>query len=195
MQKLFTQELRFKDNNNQDFPDWQEKTLGEVGEFLDGKRKPIKESDRSKIKGIYPYYGASGIIDYVNDYIFEDDLILLGEDGENIISRNLPLAFRVSGKCWINNHAHVIKPMANIDIDFLKESLERISYIEYNTGTAQPKLNQEVCKGIKLIFPSLPEQQKIATFLSAIDEMINHCEKQIEKMEAWKKGLLQQMFA
>lgn len=89
---------------------WEEKKLGDISEFLDGKRKPIKESDRLKIKGIYPYYGASGIIDYVNDYIFDEDIILLGEDGENIVSRNLPLAFKVTGKCWVNNHAHVIKP-------------------------------------------------------------------------------------
>jgi type I restriction enzyme, S subunit len=113
--------------------------LGAVSQFLDGKRKPIKESDRARIQGTYPYYGASGIIDYVNDYIFDEEIILLGEDGENIVSRNLPLAFRVSEKCWVNNHAHVIKPNEFTDIGFLTHYLESISYLEYNTGTAQPK--------------------------------------------------------
>lgn len=194
MQQIFSQQLRFKDENGNDFPDWEEKKLCEVSVFLDGRRKPIKESVRSKIKGKYPYYGASGIIDYVNDYIFDEDLILLGEDGENIISRNLPLAFRVSGKCWINNHAHVIKPKQNTDINFLTQNLERISFVQYNTGTAQPKLNQEVCKGIILPFPSLPEQILISSFLSSLDTKISHTQTQIDKTETWKKGLLQQMF-
>ena len=91
--------LRFKDDDGREFPEWGIKLLGEISKFLDGRRRPIKESDRSKMKGQYPYYGASGIIDYVNDYIFDENIILLGEDVENILSRNLPLAFKVSGKC------------------------------------------------------------------------------------------------
>ena len=89
--------------------DWEVRELCEVVTFLDGKRRPVKNSDRAKMQGSIPYYGASGIADYVNDYIFDDDLILLGEDGENILSRNLPLAFRISGKTWVNNHAHIIQ--------------------------------------------------------------------------------------
>ena len=83
--------------------DWEVCGLGEAADFLDGMRKPVKSIDRAKVQGIYPYYGASGIVDYVNDYLFDDELILLGEDGENILSRNLPLAFQVSGKIWVNN--------------------------------------------------------------------------------------------
>lgn len=187
-------QLRFKDEHGKAYPKWEEKRLGDVSVFLDGRRKPIKSEDRSKMKGEYPYYGASGIIDYVNEYIFDEDIILLGEDGENIISRNLPLAFRVSGKCWVNNHAHVIKPNADVDIDFLTHTLERVDYVVYNTGTAQPKLNQEVCRNIKLLFPMLKEQQKIANFLSAIDTKIESVATQIEKTQTFKKGLLQQMF-
>ena len=194
MQQLFSGQLRFKDENGKDYPDWEEKRLGEVSRFLDGRRKPIKGGDRSKIQGEYPYYGASGIIDYVNNYIFDEEIILLGEDGENIISRNLPLAFRVSGKCWINNHAHVIKPNDNTDIDFLTYSLERINYEPYNTGTAQPKLNQAVCRSLPLKLPSYPEQQKIATYLSGIDAKIAAVNTQITQTQTFKKGLLQQMF-
>ena len=175
--------------------EWKQKRLGEVSNFLDGRRKPIKSDDRSKMKGEYPYYGASGIIDYVNNYIFDEELILLGEDGENIISRNSPLAFRVSGKCWINNHAHVIVPKENTDIDFLTHNLERINYVVYNTGTAQPKLNQEVCRNIPSWFPTLPEQQKIASFLSAVDEKIQQLSRKKELLQQYKKGVMQQLFS
>lgn len=194
MQQLFSGKLRFKDEDGKAFPEWVEKRLGDVSIFLDGQRKPIKSQDRAEMKGPYPYYGASGIIDYVNEYIFDEDIILLGEDGENIVSRNLPLAFRVSGKCWVNNHAHVIRPNQNTDIDFLTYSLERINYVVYNTGTAQPKLNQAVCRNIPLLMPCTDEQKKIANYLSSIDNKIEILNKQITQTQTFKKGLLQQMF-
>ncbi|WP_024478932.1 restriction endonuclease subunit S [Cellulophaga baltica] len=205
MQQLFSGKLRFKPTPSlrgettkqtveSNYPDWEVKRLGDISTFLDGRRKPIKSSDRTKMQGKYPYYGASGIIDYVNNYIFDEEIILLGEDGENIISRNLPLAFRVSGKCWINNHAHVIKPDQNTNIDFITFSLERINFVPYNTGTAQPKLNQKVCQNIPLNIPCLEEQQKIANYLSALDTKIETVNQQITKTQAFKKGLLQQLF-
>src|SRR6266540_7473839 len=82
--------------------DWNVKPLRDVVTFLDGQRRPVKDADRAKMRGSIPYYGASGIVDYVNDYLFDEDLILLGEDGENILSRNTRLAFRISGKTWVN---------------------------------------------------------------------------------------------
>lgn len=191
-EKIAVPELRFKG-----FIDisWERKKLGEISTFLDGRRKPIKSGDRAKMKGVYPYYGASGIIDYVNNFIFDEELILLGEDGENIVSRNSPLAFRVSGKCWINNHAHVIIPNKGYDIDFLAHVLERVNYLIYNTGTAQPKLNQEVCRGIPLNLPALPEQEKIAGFLSAVDKKIAALQQKKEALTQYKKGVMQKLFA
>ena len=115
-------------------------SLEEVVDILDGQRKPIKQGDR--ISGNIPYYGATGVIDFVNDYIFDDDLVLVGEDGENIKSRVLPMAFKISGKSWVNNHAHVLKPHS-INLDFLMHYLNIIDYNPYITGTAQPKLNQK----------------------------------------------------
>ena len=194
MQQIFSQQLRFKDDEGREFPKWGEAPLSRVSQFLDGKRKPIKEGDRAKIQGKYPYYGASGINDYVNDYIFDEEIILLGEDGENIVSRNLPLAFKVTGKCWVNNHAHVIKPNEFTNIDFLAQYLENISYLEYNTGTAQPKLNQEICKKIPVPTPSFEEQTKIANYLTAIDDKINSAQAHIAAVKYYKQGLLQQMF-
>jgi len=173
--------------------DWRLLCLEDAVEFLDGKRRPIKDADRAKMRGIYPYYGASGIIDYVNDYIFNDNLILLGEDGANIVNRSTPLAFIVSGKCWVNNHAQVLKPKANFDIGFLVNYLESISYEKYNTGTAQPKLNKEVCSKIPVPAPSLQEQQLIASVLFLWDKAIDKTQKLIDQIKLRNKGLAQQL--
>jgi type I restriction enzyme S subunit len=173
--------------------EWEVETLGEVVDFLDGKRRPIKDSDRAKMRGQYPYYGASGIIDYVNDYIFDENLILLGEDGENIISRNSRLVFQISGKVWVNNHAHVLKPKPGTDIIFLTEYLESLNYELFNTGTAQPKLNQKVCSSIPVLSPPLPEQRAIASALSDVDALITALEQLITKKRNIKQGTMQQL--
>lgn len=173
--------------------DWGILKFDDVFEFLDHKRKPIEESIRNKMHGVYPYYGASGIIDYVNDYIFDDGLILLGEDGENIISRNSKLAFKISGKCWVNNHAHVLKPRNGFNVNFLTELLESLNYGKYNTGTTQPKLNKQTCTKIQLRIPSLPEQEKIAKNLSDIDELIIQLDYLITKKKNIKQGAIQEL--
>jgi type I restriction enzyme S subunit len=171
--------------------EWEVKTLGEVVDFLDGKRKPIKDSDRAKMQGPYPYYGASGIIDYVNDYLFDDNLILLGEDGENIISRNSRLVFQIVGKVWVNNHAHVLKPKPETDVTFLTEYLESLDFAQYNTGTAQPKLNQKVCSLIPVMFPPLAEQTAIAQILADMDGAIAALVQKRAKTVALKQGMMQ----
>lgn len=173
--------------------DWEVKRLGEVCTFLDSQRIPIKDADRGKMQGKYPYYGASGIIDYVNDYIFDDDLILLGEDGANIISRSTPLAFLVSGKVWINNHAHVLKTNEGYNRSYICNYLESLSYDKYNTGTAQPKLNQEVCEHIPVLIPSEDEQNKISDLLTLWDTAIAKQTALIEKLTLRKRGLMQQL--
>jgi type I restriction enzyme S subunit len=175
--------------------DWVVSELYKVVEFLDGKRKPIKETDRSKMQGIYPYYGASGIIDYVNDFIFDEDIILLGEDGANIINRNSPLAFKVSGKVWVNNHAHVLKPLNHCDIGYLTDFLESLKYDKYNTGTAQPKLNKEICKSIPILCPPLQEQTAIANCLSTWDKAIEKQQALIAQKELVEKALMQQLLS
>lgn len=181
--------LRFKEFKG----DWLTTQLGKQSVFHDSKRVPISEDERRGMQGIYPYYGASGIIDYVNDYIFDGEYVLLGEDGANIVTRSTRLAFLVKGKNWVNNHAHVLE--AKGDPYFLAESLERIRYEKYNTGTAQPKLNSEVCRKIKLVFPpTLPEQRKIADFLSTVDEKIRLLTAKKEKLETYKKGVMQKLF-
>jgi type I restriction enzyme S subunit len=173
--------------------DWDVCELQDAVNFLDGLRRPVKSGDRVKISGIYPYYGASGIVDYVNDYIFDDELILLGEDGENILSRNLPLAFKVSGKIWVNNHAHVMKPNEYFDITYLTEFLESLDYSLLNSGTAQPKLNKQACLRIKVAKPPRKEQTAIANALSDVDALISELEKLIAKKQAIKTATMQQL--
>ncbi|MBZ0316063.1 MAG: restriction endonuclease subunit S [Anaerolineae bacterium] len=189
MQLLLTGTVRFPAFDGE----WEEDVLGNVSVFLDERRKPIKESDRAKIQGSYPYYGASGIIDFVDDYIFDEDLILLGEDGENILSRNVPLAFMISGKTWVNNHAHVIRPNPNMDIRFLTAFLENLDYKPYNSGTAQPKLTKGVCLNIRVVVPSFEEQTAIGDFVEYLEMEINLLSNYSEFLRLQKRGLMQQL--
>ena len=187
---------KFKTTEIGNIPDdWEIKRLEEVSTFLDGKRVPIKEGDRSKIKGIHPYYGASGIIDYVNDYIFDEELILLGEDGANILTRSLPLAFKVKGKIWVNNHAHVIKPHEDMNIDYLTIYLESLDYAKYNTGTAQPKLNQEMCSNIIIVKPNMSEQNEIADIIETFNERVQSEKTKKQQLIKLKLSLMQKLLS
>lgn len=173
--------------------DWEVKSLGEAVDFLDGRRRPVKDSDRAKMRGDIPYYGASGIVDYVNDFLFDEELILLGEDGENILSRNSRLAFKISGKTWVNNHAHVLRPKPGMILDYLVEFLESQDYDQYNTGTAQPKLNKMVCSGIPVLCPPPQEQRAIAQALSDVDALLATLNQMIAKKRNLKQAAMQQL--
>jgi type I restriction enzyme, S subunit len=175
---------------------WKDFPLSDLVDCLDGARRPIKKEDRENIAGGYPYFGASGIIDFVNDYIFDEELILLGEDGENVVSRNLPLAFKITGRNWVNNHAHVLKPKRNHDIDFLVYKLESRDYTDIISGSAQPKINQQNL--MKLIFripEQLSEQRQIAYILSTADAVIEKTQATIAKYITIKQGMLHDLFA
>lgn len=177
--------LRFPEFNGE----WKNTTLEECVDFLDGQRKPIKSDDRKGEKRLYPYYGASGIIDYIDEYIFDGDYILLSEDGANIIDRNYRVAFIANGKIWVNNHAHVLQPHKEMNINFLSEALERINYAIYNTGTTMPKLNQEICRKINLNVPSLSEQNKIGNLLYLLNERIATQNRLIDRLQSLMIGL------
>ena len=138
----------------------------------DKKRKPLSTIERSKRKGIFPYYGAQEIIDYIDDYIFDDSYILLAEDGENLKSRKKDLVKIVEGKFWLNNHAHIFKTMEEFDLDFVYYSLLRMDLDEYITGSTQPKLNQENMNKILIKIPKYEIQKKISKILSNIDNKI-----------------------
>lgn len=199
MQQLLTKGIghtKFKKTEIGEIPEeWEVNLLEDVFEILDSMRKPIKASDRENMKGNIPYYGASGIIDWVNDYIFDEDLILLGEDGENLNSRNSDLAFKISGKSWINNHAHVfrINNKEKYNIDFMVYYLESKDYSMYISGSAQPKITQAQCRKFLLPIPKKKEQDKIAYILLENDKKIEEYEIKKQKLEELKKGLMQQL--
>lgn len=150
--------------------DWEQRKLDDVVEFLDTMRKPLEGAKR--ISGSYPYYGASGIVDYVDGYLFDEELILLSEDGANITDRNYPVCFLASGKYWVNNHAHVLRTKKENENNFICNSLERKDYTQYNTGMAMPKLNKETCRKIPILCPAFEEQQKIGDYFRSLDHLI-----------------------
>ena len=191
---IMTKQIRFVDKNGKPYPEWSACTLQDAVDFLDGQRKPLESADRAKRQGKYPYYGASGIIDSIDDYIFDEPLILLGEDGANIINRSSPLCFIATGKYWVNNHAHVMRPHKGQNIRFLRELLESLDYTRYNTGTAQPKLNQEKCRTIPLSLPIYEEQCHIADFLAALEHKCAQENEELEGILQTKNALMQQLF-
>lgn len=161
---------------------WSREPLGNLVEFLDHKRVPIKEADRSNRRGQYPYYGASGVIDSIDDYLFDEDLILVGEDGANVLDRSSPLAFKVSGKIWVNNHAHVLRVLAPNNIDYLVDYLESITYKPYVTGTAQPKLNKAALSGVPVPVPTGEEQLQIAAVYAQFLEGKNSLARELKSL-------------
>lgn len=150
---------------------WEVKKLGEVSECMDSKRIPLSVENRQLRKGGIPYYGASGIIDYIDESIFDETLLLVSEDGANLRTRNLPIAYIVEGKCWINNHIHVLK-VTKSHIYMLKSYLNAVSVEGYITGTTMPKLNQAMLVKIKVPFPPFQEQEQMASALLSIDDKI-----------------------
>ncbi|MCB6199724.1 restriction endonuclease subunit S [Acetatifactor sp. DFI.5.50] len=191
---ILSHQLTFSDAAGDPYPEWTTCSLQDAVDFLDGQRKPLESADRAKRQGQYPYYGASGIIDYIDDFIFDEPLLLLGEDGANILNRSTPLCFIAEGKYWVNNHAHVMRPKAGQNIKFLCELLESLDYTRYNTGTAQPKLNQEKCRRIEIALPVYEEQCHIADFLSALDQRAAKAQSILDYLRSNRDGLLQQLF-
>ncbi|EPA2551149.1 restriction endonuclease subunit S [Escherichia coli] len=147
------------------------KTLGDLGENLDSKRKPITSGLREA--GSIPYYGASGIVDYVKDYIFDGDFLLISEDGANLLARNTPIAFSISGKSWVNNHAHVIKFDSYAERRYVEYYLNSIDLSPYISGAAQPKLNKKNLESIRIPNPSPEDKERIVSILDKFDALTN----------------------
>ncbi|WP_027873395.1 restriction endonuclease subunit S [Spongiibacter marinus] len=145
------------------------KTLGELAENLDSKRKPITSGLREA--GSIPYYGASGIVDYVKDYIFDGDFLLVSEDGANLLARNTPIAFSISGKTWVNNHAHVLKFETYAERRYVEYYLNSIDLTPYISGAAQPKLNKKNLESIRIPNPSPTEKDRIVSILDKFDAL------------------------
>ena len=174
---------------------WTETTLGEVIELYDHERIPLSTQKRSQRQGAYPYYGASGVIDYVDDYIFNGRFLLISEDGANLMDRKTPIAFFASGKFWVNNHAHVVRGIPKVADDyFLMSYIQSANISGYITGTAQPKLSQSNLKAIRLPLPPFPTQCKIAAVLSTYDNLIENNTRRIEILEEMAQAIYRQWF-
>ncbi len=186
---------RFKQDNGNDYPDWDNFTLDKCCNCFDSKRIPISEQNR--IKGSYPYYGANGIQDYVNDYIFDGEYMLLAEDGGHYKEyKTRPIAQYVTGKFWVNNHAHILQSKDEFYNKFVFYCLEHKNIIPVVKGSTRGKLNQSDMWKIKISIPvNYEEQQKIADFFTAIDNQIDIQRQRVENMETQKKGLLDKVFS
>ncbi|PCI42993.1 MAG: restriction endonuclease subunit S [Proteobacteria bacterium] len=162
--------------------------LGSVSENLDNLREPVTKGHREK--GNIPYYGASGVVDYVADFLLDDYVLLVSEDGANLKARVSPIAFTVQGKIWVNNHAHILKFDSKVTHKIIELLLNRMDISEHITGQAQPKLNQKNLHNIKVPLPPLSEQQKIVTKIETIEAKIESLEKETSAIPAQKEAIL-----
>lgn len=168
--------------------------LGDIVECLDNQRIPINSSERSKRKGIYPYYGANGIQDYIDHYIFDGEFVLLAEDGGHFDDYNEnAIAQYVCGKIWVNNHAHILQTK-KCNTKFLYFMLEHKDIRSYINGTSRSKLNQEDMLQISIPLPTVAVQIRITTLLSGIDNTIISAGNTYQKLVEYKNGLLQKLF-
>jgi len=188
-QQALVPRLRFPEFGDE--REWKIQPLGEVCEILNSRRIPITTKDRNA--GPFPYYGASGIVDYVDDFIFDERLVLVGEDGAKWQAFE-ETAFLAEGRYWVNNHAHVLKSTDLIDT-LLVGYLVRSSLGGYVTGAAPPKLTLGKLKRIPIpVPPTDAEQQKIADCLGSLDDLIAAEGRKLAALREHKRGLMQQLF-
>lgn len=175
---------------------WEEKYLDELAENLDYKRIPVTLNKRKS--GKYPYYGASGIVDYVEDYIFDGNYLLISEDGANLLARATPIAFPVTGKFWVNNHAHILEFKDSITQLFVEFYFKLIDIKEYVTGAAQPKLTQRNMNKIPIFIPSLDKQKIVVCALQNIESKVQQLQsnltRTLSECAALKQSILRQTF-
>ncbi len=176
---------------------WPEKILVDICENLDRLRVPVTKSDRET--GPVPYYGASGVVDHVATHIFDEDLLLVSEDGANLLARTYPIAFSITGNAWVNNHAHVLR-FDDLDTqEFVRLYLNSISLEPFVTGMAQPKLNQKALNGIPIPLPEIAEQRRLVAQAREIGEASERArdryDLQIADLANLRQSLLQKAFS
>lgn len=200
LHKAFTGELtkQWRRENGVSDESWEEKKLSEITENQDSKRIPLSKSQRDNMNRIYDYYGASGIIDKVDDYIFEGKKLLIGEDGANLVTRSKDIAFIADGKYWVNNHAHILDVKDTVLLMYLCHYINNMDLIPYVTGSAQPKLTQAKMNNIKIFLPTLSEQHEIVRL---IDDLLAReraaqqaAEQALASIDMMKKSILARAF-
>lgn len=171
---------------------WPHRPFADLTESFDSKRRPVKESERKP--GPYPYYGASGIVDHVDDYIFDGEYLLVAEDGENLRSRQTPIAFMARGQFWVNNHAHVVTANPTSATRYLMYALREADVSSFLTGSTMPKLTQGNLNRVPVVAPPLHVQNAIARILGALDDKIDLNRRTNETLEAMARALFQSWF-
>lgn len=176
--------------------EWTTRTISEAAEILDSMRVPVSEAVRTQSPGATPYYGANGLQGYIAGHLFDEPLVLIAEDGgyfDEFSTR--PIAYRINGKSWVNNHAHILRPRANTDFDFLFYSLEHKNIVPFIKGGTRAKLNQAELREIEIRIPSQKNaQRKIGAILASIDSAIEAIEALIKKHQQVKAGLMHDLF-
>ena len=163
---------------------WEWERFGNIMINKDSERVPLSVAQRQQLKKTYDYYGASGVIDKVDKYLFDKDLLLIGEDGANLINRSTPIAFIAKGKYWVNNHAHVLDVCSEMALSYVALFINAISLVDYVTGTAQPKMNQEKMNSILLAIPPVKEQHRILEKMSMVDAFVDKYASLQTKLES-----------
>ena len=180
---------------------WKWVHFGELMINRDAERIPLSVSERNKLNKVYDYYGASGVIDKVDRYLFDKTLLLVGEDGANLLARSTPIAYLATGKYWVNNHAHVLDCVeGKLSLEYIMYFINAISLAKYVTGTAQPKMNQEKMNSIPVALPPLAEQKRIVAKIEELLPLVDRYEQAWTKLEDFnrrfpedmKKSILQQ---
>ena len=167
---------------------WPMVKLGDIVESLDSLRRPVKSADR--VPGPYPYYGASGVVDFVDDWIFEGQSLLVSEDGANLRARSSPIAFCADGRYWVNNHAHVLRALGSTTNEFLAHYLESADIDLALTGTTMPKLNAANLLRIEVPQPPLAIQQEVTETLERLAVTVTASENELQRVGELRTALL-----
>jgi len=199
LHKAFTGELTVKWRKENGITDsWKQKNFVDVTINLDHKRIPLSKTERASLARIYDYYGASGIIDKVDRFIFEGKYLLIGEDGANLVMRSKPIAFIAEGKFWVNNHAHILDVKSEILLEFLCFYINSIDLIPYVTGSAQPKMTQAKMNTIPVPVPTIHEQKEliriITNIINAEEKVKEVAESVLDQIDTMKKSILARAF-
>ena len=176
-------------------PTWIWVRFGEIMVNRDGERIPVSKEERETKSKIYDYYGASGVIDKIDDYLFDKPLLLIGEDGANLINRSTPIAFIARGKYWVNNHAHVLDAISEDFLRFIELHINAINLERYITGSAQPKMNQAKMNSIPIALPPLAEQRRIVAKVDELMALVDALETQLATARTTAEKLLEAVVA
>ena len=174
---------------------WAWVRFGDIMYSRDGERIPVSKDERSRREKIYDYYGASGVIDKIDGYLFDKPLLLIGEDGANLLNRSTPIAFIARGKYWVNNHAHVLDGISEEFLRFIELTINATDLAPYVTGTAQPKMNQAKMNTIPVALPPLAEQHRIVAKVDELMALCDQLEQQLSQADQQRRRLLEAVLA